>query len=62
GGLTQLNGNLGRGVIKVSAVDPDRRIVEAPVRIFHNQEAVKVAFKAGEFTSDVILVVRFQGP
>ena len=62
GGLTQLNGNLGRGVIKVSAVDPDRRIVEAPVRIFHNQEAVKAAFKAGEFTSDVILVVRFQGP
>ena len=62
GGLTQLNGNLGRGVIKVSAVTPERRIVEAPVRVFHDQEAVKAAFKAGEFTSDVILVVRFQGP
>ena len=62
GGLTQLKGNLGRAVIKVSAVTPDRRIVEAPVRVFHDQEAVKAAFKAGEFTSDVILVVRFQGP
>ena len=62
GGLTQLSGNLGRGVIKVSAVAPERHIVEAPARIFHSQEAVKDAFKAGEFTSDTIIVVRFQGP
>ncbi|MEZ7813208.1 MAG: phosphogluconate dehydratase [Paracoccaceae bacterium] len=62
GGLKLLDGNLGRGVIKISAVAPERRIVEAPVRIFHDQDSVKKAFKAGEFTSDVIVVVRFQGP
>jgi phosphogluconate dehydratase len=62
GGLKQLTGNLGRGVIKVSAVAPERHVVEAPVRIFHDQESVKRAFKAGEFTTDTIVVVRFQGP
>ncbi|MDP4031496.1 MAG: phosphogluconate dehydratase [Pseudorhodobacter sp.] len=62
GGLKQLSGNLGRGVIKVSAVAPDRHVIEAPARIFHDQEDVKRAFKAGEFTSDVVVVVRFQGP
>ena len=62
GGLKQLAGNLGRGVIKVSAVAPERRVIEAPARIFHDQEAVKAAFRAGEFTSDVVVVVRFQGP
>lgn len=62
GGLKQLTGNLGRGVIKVSAVAPERHVVEAPVRIFHDQDSVKQAFKRGEFTSDTIVVVRFQGP
>jgi phosphogluconate dehydratase len=62
GGLKQLSGNLGRGVIKVSAVSADRHVIEAPVRVFHSQDAVKAAFKAGEFTSDVVVVVRFQGP
>ena len=62
GGLKQLDGNLGCGVIKVSAVAPERHIVEAPARIFHDQEDVKRAFKAGEFTTDTIVVVRFQGP
>ncbi|WP_439156272.1 phosphogluconate dehydratase [Yoonia sp.] len=62
GGLTQLSGNLGRGVIKTSAVAQERHIVEAPARVFHTQEAVKDAFKAGEFTEDTIIVVRFQGP
>ncbi|GLS87826.1 phosphogluconate dehydratase [Cypionkella aquatica] len=62
GGLRQLSGNLGRGVIKVSAVAPERHIIEAPCRIFHDQHDVKAAFKAGEFTSDTIVVVRFQGP
>ena len=62
GGLRQLAGNLGRGVIKVSAVAPDRHVVQAPARIFHSQEAVKAAFKAGEFTSDTVVVMRFQGP
>ena len=62
GGLKQLTGNLGRGVIKVSAVAPERHVIEAPARVFHSQDAVKAAFKAGEFTSDTIVVVRFQGP
>ena len=62
GGLTQLSGNLGRGVIKTSAVAPARHIVEAPARVFHTQDAVKDAFKAGEFTNDTVIVVRFQGP
>jgi len=62
GGLKQLSGNLGRGVIKVSAVAPERHVIEAPARIFHDQEDVKAAFKRGEFTSDTVVVVRFQGP
>ena len=62
GGLVQLRGNLGQAVIKVSAVAEERHVIEAPVRIFHDQDAVKAAFRAGEFTSDVIVVVRFQGP
>ncbi|MBS3978570.1 MAG: phosphogluconate dehydratase [Rhodobacteraceae bacterium] len=62
GGLKQLTGNLGRGVIKVSAVAPERQVIEAPARVFHSQDAVKAAFKAGEFTGDTVVVVRFQGP
>ena len=62
GGLKQLSGNLGQGVIKVSAVDEDRQLIEAPARVFHSQDAVKAAFKAGEFTADTVVVVRFQGP
>ena len=62
GGLKQLTGNLGRGVIKVSAVAPERHVIEAPARIFHDQDSVKAAFKRGEFTSDCVVVVRFQGP
>ena len=62
GGMKQLTGNLGSGVIKVSAVAPERHLIEAPARIFHTQDAVKQAFKAGEFTEDTIVVVRFQGP
>lgn len=62
GGLQQLTGNLGRGVIKVSAVAEDRQIIEAPCRVFHEQADVKKAFQNGEFTSDTVVVVRFQGP
>ena len=62
GGLRQLSGNLGRGVIKVSAVAPERHVIEAPARVFLTQDAVKAAFKAGEFTSDTVVVLRFQGP
>jgi len=62
GGLSQMRGNLGHGMMKVSAVAPERHVIEAPARIFEDQEAVKAAFKAGEFTSDTVVVVRFQGP
>ena len=62
GGLTVVDGNLGRGVIKVSAVAEEHRVVEAPVRIFEDQNALKAAFEAGELDRDVIAVVRFQGP
>ncbi len=62
GGLVQLNGNIGRAVIKISAVAPERHIIQAPVRIFHEQHDVKAAFNAGELTQDTIIVVRFQGP
>ncbi|GHG11158.1 phosphogluconate dehydratase [Paracoccus aerius] len=62
GGLKQLNGNLGRGVIKISAVAEERHVIEAKARVFDDQEQVKAAFKAGEFTEDTVVVVRFQGP
>ena len=48
--------------MKVSAVAPEHRLVEAPARVFDSQEAVRAAFRAGEFTGDVVVVVRFQGP
>ncbi|MDF1801254.1 phosphogluconate dehydratase [Thalassovita sp.] len=62
GGLSLLQGNMGQGVMKVSAVAPERRVIEAPARVFQTQDAVKAAFQAGEFTSDTVVVVRFQGP
>ncbi len=62
GGLVQLSGNLGRAVTKISAVKPEHHVIEAPVRIFHEQHDVKAAFQKGEFTTDTIVVVRFQGP
>jgi phosphogluconate dehydratase len=62
GGLRVLTGNLGRGVIKVSAVKAEHRVVEAPARVFDSQEGVQAAFRAGELDRDVIVVVRYQGP
>lgn len=62
GGLRLLTGNLGRSVIKVSAVPEDRHVIEAPARIFDSQEALQAAFKAGELDRDVVCVVRWQGP
>jgi phosphogluconate dehydratase len=62
GGLKLLQGNLGRSVIKVSAVPDDRHIIEAPARVFDSQEGLHAAFKAGELDRDVICVVRWQGP
>lgn len=62
GGLKLLQGNLGRSVIKVSAVPDDRHVIEAPCRVFDSQEALHVAFGAGELDRDVVCVVRWQGP
>ena len=62
GGLKLLTGNLGRAVIKVSAVPDDHHIVEAPAIVFGTQEELLAAFKAGELERDFIAVVRFQGP
>jgi phosphogluconate dehydratase len=62
GGLKRLGGNLGSAVMKVSAVAPEHHIIKAPARVFHDQNSVKAAFKAGEFDDDTIVVVRFQGP
>ena len=62
GGLKLLHGNLGRAVIKTSAVQPQHRVVEAPARVFHDQEAVMAAFRAGTLNQDCVVVVRFQGP
>nr|WP_315226349.1 phosphogluconate dehydratase [uncultured Albidiferax sp.] len=62
GGLKLLQGNLGRSVIKASAVPDDRHIIEAPIRLFDSQEALHLAFNAGELNRDVVCVVRWQGP
>jgi phosphogluconate dehydratase len=62
GGLKLLTGNLGRSVIKVSAVPADRHVIEAPARIFDAQEELLKAFNAGELERDVVCVVRWQGP
>ncbi|MEO6395155.1 MAG: phosphogluconate dehydratase [Devosia sp.] len=62
GGLKLLTGNLGKSVIKVSAVKPENRVVEAKARVFHSQQGLQDAFKAGELNHDVVAVVRFQGP
>lgn len=62
GGMKLLKGNLGRSVIKVSAVKPEHRKVTAPAVVFHTQEEMQAAFKRGDLDRDCIVVVRFQGP
>ena len=62
GGLRLVQGDLGRAVIKVSAVKPENRVVEAPAAVFESQEAALEAFKAGQLNRDVVVVLRFQGP
>jgi phosphogluconate dehydratase len=62
GGMRLVQGNLGRATFKTSAIDPSRWTIEAPARIFTDQDAVLAAFKAGELNRDVVVVVRFQGP
>ncbi len=62
GGLKLLQGNLGRSVIKISAVPDDRHVIEAPCRVFDSQEALHQAFAANELNRDLVCVVRWQGP
>ena len=62
GGLRVLNGNLGRAVIKVSAVPEDRHVIEAPAVVFDSQQALLAAFSSGQLQRDLVAVVRFQGP
>ncbi len=62
GGLKMLRGNLGKAVIKISAVKPERHIIEAPAIIFHSQQELQDAFKEGKLNRDFVAVVRFQGP
>ena len=62
GGIKTLKGNIGEGVIKVSAVSVERHFIEAPVMVFHSQDDVKTAFHNGDLDKDVIVVVRYQGP
>ncbi len=63
GGLKMLHGNLGKAVIKISAVKPERHIIEAPAIVFHTQKELQDAFKRGDLNNrDFIAVVRFQGP
>jgi phosphogluconate dehydratase len=61
GGLRVLKGNVGRAVIKVSAVKPENRVIEAPAAVFTSQEEMMQAFKDGKLHRDVVCVVRFQG-
>ncbi len=62
GGLAVLDGVLGRAIMKISAVAPERHVIEAPAAVFTSQEDVQAAFKAGALNRDVVVVVRFQGP
>jgi phosphogluconate dehydratase len=62
GGMRMVKGNLGTGVVKISAVDKKYQVIEAPCKIFETQESLKAAFEAGELECDHISVVRFQGP
>jgi phosphogluconate dehydratase len=62
GGLKMLTGNLGKAVIKISAVKPERHVIEAPAKIFYGQSELQEAFRKGELEMDFVAVVRFQGP
>ena len=62
GGLKMLDGNIGRGVIKISAVAPERHKITAPAAVFDTEAAVKAAFHEGKLNTDVVVVLRGQGP
>ncbi len=62
GGLKRLQGNLGNGAMKISAVGSGHRVIEAPAKVFSEQSEVKAAFAQGGLSQDCVVVVRFQGP
>lgn len=62
GGLQHITGDLGQGIIKISAVQPEQRQIEAPIRVFDSQAELLAAFNQDQLNQDVIVVVRFQGP
>ncbi len=62
GGIRRLRGNLGRAVIKSSAVAKEHQRIEAPAVVFSSQQAVQDAYKRGELNKDCVVVVRYQGP
>jgi phosphogluconate dehydratase len=62
GGLLLCQGNLGRAIVKVSAVKPEHRSIEAPAVVFSTQEELIDQFKAGALNRDFVAVLRFQGP
>ena len=62
GGLKRLTGNLGEGIIKLSAVRPEHRLIQASARVFDSQQAVIDAFKSGTLDGDAVIVLRFHGP
>jgi phosphogluconate dehydratase len=62
GGMVLVQGNLGRAIMKVSAVKPEHRVVEAPALVFNSQEEFMAAYKAGTLDRDFVAVLRFQGP
>ncbi len=62
GGLSVLKGEMGCAIVKISAVPEDRRVIEAPARVFSSQKAFRIAFEKGEFTQDTVFVLPGQGP
>ncbi|MFK7890610.1 MAG: phosphogluconate dehydratase [Granulosicoccus sp.] len=62
GGLRLLSGNIGRAVVKTSAVKDEHRVIEAPAVVFHSQDALRIAFENGELERDFVAVVAYQGP
>jgi phosphogluconate dehydratase len=62
GGLKLLTGNLGRGVVKISALKVEHHVIEAPARVFTSQHGLEQAYRDGRLTGDFVAVVRFQGP
>ena len=62
GGLSILDGNIGRSVIKTSALKPEHLLIEAPAEIFNSQQELDIAYKAGQLNKDFVAIVRYQGP